>query len=535
MATLGALVVKLTANSSNFTKNMKRARGPLAKFKTAVRGTVTSLAKMGAAMTAVAAGALTIMVKRQLQAIDTMQKLGLRTGATVATIQRLRFAAGLAGVSVAGMDKALEQFTRRIGDALGGTGEYADAIAKLGLSSEFLATATPNEAFLAAADAIAALTTQAERADAAYQLFGRQGIALLPLLQQGSAAIKAQGKEFDSFGGTLTNIESNKIAAFNDAMLRLNSVFTAFASGLTVAVAPALVGVADAIKSAIVNAGGMKRAVQSLVRVVATGIGFASSVLESFKLIWKGLQIAASEFMSTVFVVLDNLITSMNRVLEFFGLEGLDKLESGFDAMVDAQRDTTDQLAEEFQVSFDRIAQGIPQKEVADKLAQWEKAAEEAAQKMESETGRATNGVKNVADAAAKSMDKLKAKAKQIFDATRTPIERFKSKVGEIKKLFAEGLIDSDTFQRAIDKAKDAITGGFEKLTATSGPTSFLSAITAGSAQASRAKFGSEQAQTLTVSRQQLAMQRSMVRKLDDLIQAVNEDGETVVEFGTPV
>ena len=58
-----------------------------------------------------------------LSVADEIAKTADKIGFATKALQELRFAAGRAGIGQQELDKSLEQFTRRIGEAAGGTGE----------------------------------------------------------------------------------------------------------------------------------------------------------------------------------------------------------------------------------------------------------------------------------------------------------------------------------------------------------------------------------------------------------------------------
>ena len=87
------------------------------------------------------------------------------------------------------------------------------------------ATRDVGDVFLEASDAIAALPTQADRAIAAYELFGRQGIQLLPILQQGSEAIRESAEAFRQFG-ILTADQAVRLKALEQSYTNTGTVIT---------------------------------------------------------------------------------------------------------------------------------------------------------------------------------------------------------------------------------------------------------------------------------------------------------------------
>jgi hypothetical protein len=63
--------------------------------------------------------------------------------------------------------------------------------------------------------------------------------------------------------------------------------------------------------------------------------------------------------------------------------------------------------------------------------------------------------------------DSLKSKAKSIFEATRTPLEKMNAQVQDVIDSFFHGLIDEDTMNRAVLAAGEAFKQTQESLTKT--------------------------------------------------------------------
>jgi TP901 family phage tail tape measure protein len=64
------------------------------------------------------------------------------------------------------------------------------------------------------------------------------------------------------------------------------------------------------------------------------------------------------------------------------------------------------------------------------------------------------------------ALDELKSKAEQVFEATRTAAERLQMELVELHQLFKAGLIDADTYARAIAQAEDRFTGMSDRMDA---------------------------------------------------------------------
>ena len=130
--------------------------------------------------------------------VETSRQLGV----TTEQLQLFGRVAEGDGVAIRDFENSLRQLNRRLGESALGEGEYIEAFERLGIALRDASGQTRGtiDVFLEAADAIAELPTAADRAIAAYELFGRQGIRLLPILQGGREALEAQADSFREFG-----------------------------------------------------------------------------------------------------------------------------------------------------------------------------------------------------------------------------------------------------------------------------------------------------------------------------------------------
>jgi hypothetical protein len=204
-------------------------------------------------------GALT---RKVLQLGDRLQKVSLQTGLAVEELEILQFAASQSGVGTEALNKSLQKFNRTIGDADQGIKESSDAFELLGISI------TANDGkikdssalFVEVAEAIKGIESPARQAAIASDLFGRSGVELLPLLQQGAFGIDMFADRLREVGGIVGTDAANSISAFNDQMDLLNRAFTAKFAVVLVAVLPfltALVENFDAIAKAVGLAAGV--------------------------------------------------------------------------------------------------------------------------------------------------------------------------------------------------------------------------------------------------------------------------------------
>ncbi len=236
-------------------REMEAANARMAGFSRRVKVAATA-----AVVAAAAAGVA--MVRSGLQSVDAQAKLAQSLGTTVASIQTLERAGELAGVSMAGIEQATKDLTRRLSQAAAGGGPAAQALERLGLSASDL-LALPLDARVGAINAaIEGFVPTAERAAVAGQLFGEEGSIAMSRID--TATLRQATEDVRAFGVVVSEQDADRIERTNDAISRLGLIWTGLSNQLAVAAAPALEAVAEAMATLASRTGPLGIAIQGL-------------------------------------------------------------------------------------------------------------------------------------------------------------------------------------------------------------------------------------------------------------------------------
>jgi len=266
------------AGAKGFKKISKEAEA--ANRKLAAFARAAKFAAVAAAGAALAAGVA--MVRSGLQTIDAQAKLAASLGTTVASMQVLERAGDLAGVSMGEVEQATVQLTRRLSQAATGTGPAVKALAQLHLTAQGLQKLPLDERIAAIQDALAKYVPQAERAAVASQLFGDR--ASLTFGRIDSATLRQAAADVRDFGVATSEADAAQIQTTNDAISRLGLVWRGLANQLTVAVAPAMEAVANAMASATRVGGTFQKSIAFLGR----NLGEIASIAGAFATFFAG-------------------------------------------------------------------------------------------------------------------------------------------------------------------------------------------------------------------------------------------------------
>ncbi len=209
-----------------------------------------ALLGLGTAALGVAA-ALAAMTYDAIKTADETGRLAQQAGLAVEEFSRLSYAAGLAEVSQEQLVKASKA--------------YASQAVKSGEASKSF-----SEALLETADLFAAAADGNEKLTLASAKFGKQGQALIPLLNQGADAIRAQMQESDELGATIGEKFARDADQFLDNLDRIKAAVRGVANTIAQESLPALTAWTEATLKFIKINGGVGPTVNNTATAVAT-------------------------------------------------------------------------------------------------------------------------------------------------------------------------------------------------------------------------------------------------------------------------
>lgn len=220
------LVLRIEADAAELRKGLGQAERQVGasagRMRSSFEKVGPALARLGALATGAGVG-LALISKRSLDSADALGKASDRIGIQTEELQKLRFAADLAGVSGSQLDKSLEQLVKRLGEAATGRGTLVETLKDLDptLLEALGGAESTGEAFLLLADAISGTEDPTRRAAIGNAAFGRSWAALVNLLAGGREGIAASGEELERFGAVYSREAAAGAEAVNDALLEL--------------------------------------------------------------------------------------------------------------------------------------------------------------------------------------------------------------------------------------------------------------------------------------------------------------------------
>ena len=217
----------------------------------AMRGMAGSSAlltsSLGALLPLMSAAGLVGLVKGAIDAGDAMNDLSQRTGVSVEALAKFKKAAATSGTDIDAVAKSLNKLNKGMFEAATtGKGKAADALNFLGISATNASgkLKTADQVTLEIADKFKRMEDPAAKAALAMALFGKSGDQMIPMLNQGGAAI-------ESLSVKMTTAFAQKADEYSDKLVILGGKVGALGADLTIALLPALNAVTDAVTAGV--------------------------------------------------------------------------------------------------------------------------------------------------------------------------------------------------------------------------------------------------------------------------------------------
>ena len=178
----------------------KRFRGVQRSVSRVIKSATSFRAVVG---TLAGAAGLGLLVRRSLDTADNIAKIADAIGVTTDTLQELRFAADLAGVSQENLDSALLAFSKRVGEARHGTGTLITLLKNMDpvLLDNVQSVESMDQAFELIIQRASKMGNTLDHNALLAAAFGRNaGPAMANMLKQGSAGLEEMRRQARALG-----------------------------------------------------------------------------------------------------------------------------------------------------------------------------------------------------------------------------------------------------------------------------------------------------------------------------------------------
>lgn len=246
----GKLQAELAGVNRSFAATDRAAKAASSGGFQSMAAGIGSLSKLLPTIGAASAVAgLVSLGKEAFATAGRLSDVADRTGVTAETIQELSFAADQAGVSAGGMERALEGFARRVGQARDGSGALVSALKDQdkALLRGIQSASSTEEALDLVFRKLGETSNAADRAALANAAFGKSGIELLPMLSGGAAGLEEMRRRARDLGLVLSNEMVASGDAAGDSLDELSKTVSGTLRASLLALAPAIKTAAEGL------------------------------------------------------------------------------------------------------------------------------------------------------------------------------------------------------------------------------------------------------------------------------------------------
>lgn len=347
----------------------------------------------GAAAAAAAVGGIALLTAKSFASVDVLAKQADRLGTTTEKLATLQQLAELTGGSSENMSKSLLKASKALGEFnLTGAGTAAPILKQLNLDTQALAALRPDELFQVYAEEIRKLGTRSEQAAASALLFGDRTGEMLNIIDLGSEAFAATEDEVTRYGIALDRVDSAKVEAANDAMLRIRKRAEGVGNVIATKVSPFITDLANRFLDAGTSADVMGDAIDSTLDRIAVGAGIVADAFFGWNIAFSFIEVsllALSRDIVQMFAAVERgVIDINNRIVESFGGDKIERRSGALTKIEDSLR-----------------ASSIHANQMRQELI--------ASQKPSVTLGRAITQIRVDADEAAQSIARVRAKLQE--------------------------------------------------------------------------------------------------------------------------
>lgn len=342
MAKVGRMNVQITAGTSGLSRGLKESQTLIGRFSSSVGGVSGLLSKgfsggvslatkavtgLGAAAAA-GGGALAYGIQHGADAIDDLadssKKLLGNNGATGA-LAGLRYAAEEAGVEAGALDKGLGKLLDTISKANRGDKGAIEAFRQIGLDAKDLQAMKPEDRMIAVADALGRVRDVGDKISFAKGIFGKAGEGLVPLFNEGGAAIRATTADMAMFGFAVSALDAEKVGTMNDHIGQMKLAFEGGLMQLAIQFAPIIDDVSMRILGFIEDIGGMGTAMDV---AFGAGVEYTGDLLdaaESLNIGWLKFKRTVTGVAVILADIADVVAKPIEKVAEWMNGDETDK------------------------------------------------------------------------------------------------------------------------------------------------------------------------------------------------------------------
>ncbi|MDD5008178.1 MAG: phage tail tape measure protein [Syntrophorhabdaceae bacterium] len=252
---LGQMVVQFSTDLSSLNKGLKDAE----KKVQDTSGKITDLTnKIGKGLTVAGVaitGTFALMTKSVISYNEEIYRMSEQTGLSVETLSRLKYVAEQNESSFEAVATGIKFLSKNMYEAQTAGGAFADKFNNINVEFKNAdgSLRKTEDVFFDIANHFKNMTDGAAKTGQAMDIFGRQGAALIPILDLGADGLKHAWEEADRLGITLNEMNAKALDDFGDSMSDIKNATMGLWITIVNYMAPALTDLAKKVTDFVVK------------------------------------------------------------------------------------------------------------------------------------------------------------------------------------------------------------------------------------------------------------------------------------------
>ncbi len=299
--TIGTVQVVLSASHEKMTKAFGEASKQVAAFKNTVLGLVGVWASVATVKAAAS------FIKTNMDIADALEDQAEQMGVTAEAMASMRLAAVQTGMTGEKFATSMGKMQQAMVALRNGSPEVESALRGIGLSLDDLKGKGTDEQLAIIADRFEATGDASLKAATAVKLFGKGGMEMLPMLNNGSAGLKQAAEDAKALGIALTGAEIGQITEAKTVLAQVESVVQSLGLRVTSELSPYITELGHEFLNTARESNGFRSQIAALVEAgIRGGVG-VYDVWMRLREVWSALRIGVMWMTDKVLAAASNI------------------------------------------------------------------------------------------------------------------------------------------------------------------------------------------------------------------------------------
>lgn len=313
---IGNISVRITADTKQFTRSMKNVTARMASSAKQLRQSSLAYQQWATVGVAAAAAIGVAMVKNQMKELDVLAKTADALKVNQKELQALQHVAELTGTGAQQLSTNLERMQRRIGEIARKGGPAGKALDEIGLSAKEMINLSADQQLVKISQAMGSVENASIRASISMDLFGRDGVRMLKMMEQLSKdGLKPTVDELNAMGVSLSRLDTAKVEQANDALFKSGEVLNGITNKITVKLSPLIEQLSNDFTDVSKETGGFGEVIDEVFNDSIKVVGVFADGLHGIKIIFKALEVAARGIAVVFWKVFEGITIGQDKMV----------------------------------------------------------------------------------------------------------------------------------------------------------------------------------------------------------------------------